>query len=570
MTSRFSCRRARRFPHLETALDNAAIPYRAESSSLVYATREIRDLLAVLRAVDDPTDELSLATALRSPVLGCGDDDLFTFRTEFGGSWNHQAPLPEALPDEHPVAQAMRYLRALHNQRVWTPPSELLARIVRDRRLLELGFAQGRPRDLWRRVRFVVDQARAFGEAQGGGVREFLEWTRLQSDEGARVTETVLPETDDDSVRILTIHGSKGLEFPITILSGMSTLPGGRQGGVQVTWPPEGGYGLKITKDVKTEEFERFRPIDEQMDFHERLRLLYVGATRARDHLVVSLHRKDRDIKGIERSTNAELMHGGCENAPHGEELVLTTATLPPPATRDIGALAGRDEWEAELTEILERGSVSRTIAATTIARQAAEERAAEEEAKDPGLQKNARDLELPPWMKGRYGTAIGRSVHAVLQTIDLRTGTGLEETVAAQAAAEGVIGHEGRIAALARSALDSDTVREAVQGDFWRETYVATPVGDRILEGYVDLIYRADDGLAVVDYKTDAWRTDEDLDAKLERYRLQGASYALAVSRATGRPVTRCEFLFLGETGAEVRSVVDLGSALEEVRAAL
>ncbi len=172
--------------------------------------------------------------------------------------------------------------------------------------------------------------------------------------------------------------------------------------------------------------------------------------------------------------------------------------------------------------------------------------------------------------MKGRYGTAIGRAVHAVLQTIDLRTGDGLDETAAAQAAAEGVIGHEGRIAALARSALDSDTVQEAVQGDFWRETYVATPVGDRILEGYVDLIYRSDDGLVVVDYKTDAWRTDEDLDNKLERYRLQGASYVLAVSRATGQPVTRCEFLFLGETGAEVRSVDDLGSALEEVQAAL
>ena len=65
-------------------------------------------------------------------------------------------------------------------------PSELLDRIVRERRVLEVAFAHGRPRDLWRRVRFVIDQARAFSEATGstpagGGLRDFLRWADLQS-----------------------------------------------------------------------------------------------------------------------------------------------------------------------------------------------------------------------------------------------------------------------------------------------------------------------------------------------------------------------------------------------------
>ena len=59
---------------------------------------------------------------------------------------------------------------------------------------------------------------------------DFLRWAELQSAEGARVVETVLPETDDDAVRILTIHGAKGLEFPITVLSGMTTRCGGAGG----------------------------------------------------------------------------------------------------------------------------------------------------------------------------------------------------------------------------------------------------------------------------------------------------------------------------------------------------
>jgi glycosyltransferase involved in cell wall biosynthesis len=76
--------------------------------------------------------------------------------------------------------------------------------------------------------------------------------------------------------------------------------------------------------------------------------------------------------------------------------------------------------------------------------------------------------------------------------------------------------------------------------------------------------------GLVVVDYKTDAWATDADLDVKLARYRLQGASYALALAQATGESVARCVFLFLAPSGAVARDVVDLPAAIEEVRALL
>ena len=73
-----------------------------------------------------------------------------------------------------------------------------------------------------------IDQARAFVDAAGGTLRDYLAWAALQGTEGARVVETVLPETDDDAVRILTIHGAKGLEFPIVICSGIDHRGAGR------------------------------------------------------------------------------------------------------------------------------------------------------------------------------------------------------------------------------------------------------------------------------------------------------------------------------------------------------
>src|SRR3546814_16370306 len=90
--------------------------------------------------------------------------------------------------------------------------------------------------------------------------------------EGARVAESVLPETDDDAVRIMTIHAAKGLEFPITIVSGMSARPGGRRSAVEVHFPRDhrGRVGYRMGKEVVNEAFEADVPIDEQMGYDER------------------------------------------------------------------------------------------------------------------------------------------------------------------------------------------------------------------------------------------------------------------------------------------------------------
>ena len=79
---------------LEQALDNADIAYRAETASLVYATAEVRDLLMVARAIDDPTDELAVVSALRTPAFGCGDDDLYLHKQQPGAAGTTRQSLP--------------------------------------------------------------------------------------------------------------------------------------------------------------------------------------------------------------------------------------------------------------------------------------------------------------------------------------------------------------------------------------------------------------------------------------------------------------------------------------------
>jgi ATP-dependent helicase/nuclease subunit A len=528
---------------LERGLEQAGVPYRAETSSLVYGSGEVRDLLMVARAVEDPTDSLAIVAALRTAAFGCGDDDLYTWRHNQGGGWDHQRPLPDGAPADHPVAQGLKWLGELHRERLWLSPSQVLERIVRERRLMEAAFVHERPRDLWRRLRFVVDQCRAWAEAGGGTLRDYLAWVRLQSAEGSRVVETVLPETDDEAVRILTIHGAKGLEFPITVLSGMTTQLAARPGGVQVFFAPGRGWVLRLKKGIETAEFSEYQPIEEQMDRHERLRLLYVAATRARDHLIVSVHRKDNPNPG---STAAELLYQAGWDPALVEDLVpeepAGVAAVPAVSATEI-SLPSLEDWERQRQDALVSATRPVAISATRLAEEAA--RAAHLEAL-AGAQKDPRDIDLPPWQKGRYGSAIGRAVHAVLQSVDLLTGQGLPEACAAQAAAEGVLGQEDVIQAFCQSAVSSELVQRAVRRPHWREVYVGVPYRDGVLEGYIDLLYRDDDGLVIVDYKTDSWRTEADLGSKVERYRIQLEAYGEAVRGSVGEPAVRLHLLFL------------------------
>jgi ATP-dependent helicase/nuclease subunit A len=553
-------------PFLEDALDARHIPYRAESSSLVYSTRAVRDLLMVLRAVADPTNLLHVVAALRTPLFACGDDDLFRFHAR-NRSWSYLSPRLGEPEDGDRVHAALATLRELYEQRHWLAPSELLDRIARDRRAMDLGFAEGRPRDVWRRIRFVIDQARSWSEATGGNLRQYLAWVELQLADGARVAEAILPETDDDAVRIMTIHGAKGLEFPVTIVSGMSTKPQARPVQAEVVFPPSGRVGYKVGRAAKTDEYVAWAPIDEQMSYHERIRLLYVACTRARDHLVVSLHRAERaNPPGAEKRTNAELLLEGMGDLTAGglPDFGETGGFVPSPAVVRLPPLPPRPEWERELSAALTRAARPTTVSATSLTEEG--EPDVEQEPVDPGFQKRPRDLDLPPWLKGRYGTAVGRAVHGVLQTIDLATGDGLDDAVAAQCEAEAVTARAGEVRSLAADALGSRSVREAAASAHWREVYVCVPVQDRQLEGYIDLLYRGPDGLVVVDYKTASTSDPEDLDRRVEGYRVQGCSYALAVRDATGEPVTRVTFVFLTPDGPVELDLADLGAGAAEV----
>ncbi len=526
---------------LERALEEYDIPYRLESASLIFETQEIRDLLNCLKAIDDPSDQVATVAALRSLAFGCSDVELLR-HYQSGGRFDY---LREASGRRQgPVSEALEKLREFHEGRMWESPGGLIERFVRERGLMEAASGHPRMREQWRRYRFLVERAWQFAAAGGTSLRAFLRWIEDQVNERARVTETPVPESDEEAVRVMTVHASKGLEFPVVVLTGINSARAYRgepvlfdrsREAVEVRLGASGG-------GFATPGYESLAESEKRMSEAEDVRLMYVATTRARDHLVLSLRRPERGGAG----TLAGRISAHLENAPGLWERIEPDVTVAAPGRVEDGdgrgrvgasgehTVEAREGWMLERERLIEEMGRPSFVSATSLGKQAREE-------EDKGEQDSPE-----PWRRGRAGTSVGRAVHAVLQAIDLATGEGIADRARAQAAAEGVPEREGEIAALARVAVDSKVVKRAVaSGRYWREVPVAAAVGGGSLHGFIDLLFEEGEELVVVDYKTDAVSAEEASDA-MGRYRLQGGAYAHSIGQVTGKRVREVVFLYL------------------------
>lgn len=535
---------------LEDALDRHDVPYRIMSRSLIWESDTVRDLVTVLQAIDEPADQVALAAALRHPMFACSDDDLVGWRVA-GGKWRYDAPVPEELQDS-PVAIGMQALRRYHQLRWWLPVNVLLDRIIRERRAIELTAAQRRPRDHWRRLRFLVDQSRVFLDSGGTGLTEFVRWTLEQIESAADAIETVTPERDDDAVQILTIHGSKGLEFPIVALTGINGTP--FRGG-HVIWPLDAPPEITLHNEFKTPGHHAAQSNDRALDNAEALRLLYVGMTRAADHLFVSVHYKA--TANGKSDTHAARLYAllpalAAVGAVHEQTLPKADASAASPVQPSGGGpdvieqrrafIEGRDEL---LT------SVVRRLPTTATGLVQAQEPA------DPLVDAVTEAVDvLPP--VARSGATLGSAVHRALELVDFTHATrdAVDRAAAAACTELGIKRLQHQVSSRVLAALEAPILREAARRGHWKEVPIVAALDGQIVEGFIDLVIDAEEGLVVVDYKTDAVRSAADVDAKVAHYTPQLRAYARAVSVATGRPVARAVLLFCGPERAQAEEI--------------
>ena len=574
-------------PQLEAALQAENIPYRMEAGSLLWASQPIRETMSTVRALADPTNEIALIGALRSPAFGCGDHDLYTYRVKHKGRWNYLEAPPKSLDQNHLVIKAMSWLRA-QNQRVrWESPSQIIQKIITERHLLELGcFSSHRARDVWQNLHWLISQARLYENDGGTELRGFLAWVDRQISEQVRNTDALLSETDDDAVRITTIHAAKGREFPIVILTGTYSKKNQRNNPT-LLWTADGQWGVGFKQGLRTRQYTENIQYEQNMDAAEQVRLLYVALTRARDHLVVSVFRKPSRNTDSENLTDCSLAEMVANTEPVPTLLPLTntdysTAEQPKNAP-DLSLQA----WQDAKNAALKRAAKSHIMSASKLPTPD------NPNADHPSwLNKDQSDEDQDPnepIRKGRGGTNLGKAVHGVLQDLDLKHPTlNLDALCDAQARAEGIANRKSEVKNLINSTLKAKCVQQAAQSDHWKEIYVGAPIikldtlsdaandassNSIVLNGYIDLLYRTNEGLVVVDYKTDDTHNNENWENKIKHYKQQVAAYALVVEKATDEQVASCVLVFAraGQTPQEILlASEELSATKQEVRSIL
>lgn len=299
-------------PVYERALQRFGIPYAIEKGRQFYKKQEITDLFVWLLAIADPTDEVALTGLLRSPVFALSDETLFWLAQD--GSirenlerFRRQGELLEFWQErlgevEYPkTIDAARQLDAWRKRFAVHPLLDGLRNMLEESGYLQVLLAQFGGEQRYANVCKLLEIAEELQREEGYGLEEFVEHLKRMREDEVQETEAQLGggSVAGGAVRLMTVHASKGLEFPVVFLPDlkrkMTTNDAGR-----CLIRPGIGMGLKAERygdsaddgklDVQGDGlFLLMRDQEKEREELEEQRKLYVAMTRARDYLILSV-----------------------------------------------------------------------------------------------------------------------------------------------------------------------------------------------------------------------------------------------------------------------------------------
>jgi|GEM_PF-1733551 len=260
----------------EASLQKENIPFRVVGGIGFYEEDEVQALLNVLFFLWNHDDELSLAAALKSPLFGLTDKDIFDLKQNDGG-------MVDLLRERRPETGEL--FRRWERNAGLAPLAGLIHAIIEDTGAY-VRFGKRNPQAIFN-IDKLLDTAREFDSRGYTTLQDFVERVKniRDSEQREAAADLNLPGSQG-AVSIMTVHKAKGLEFPIVFLPGMNQQPKSAAMGPLVL--VEGGNGLRMA--VKAGEnplYDEMWEREKEELRREHQRLLYVAMTRARDHLIM-------------------------------------------------------------------------------------------------------------------------------------------------------------------------------------------------------------------------------------------------------------------------------------------
>lgn len=548
------------------ALEARGVEHLLAGSKSFHHREEVETLRAALTAIEWPDDELSVFATLKGSLFAIPDEVLYTHKKQFGRL--HLFHREGAAPM---VGEALELLAGLHRERNARPFAATVNALLEATRA-HAGFLL-RPggNQILANVARVADLARTFEMSGGISFRGFVEELAAQA-EKAEATEAPVLEEDSDGVRLMTVHGAKGLEFPVVILADLTANIAARDPDQFV----DAEKKLCATRLLRCAPWEL---LDHEGDesFRERaegVRVAYVAATRARDLLVVpavgdepfpldgwlspldkALYpardewRGSREVEGCPKFGKTSVLDRPRDYDGQPEMSVKPGLIVPQtgshsvvwwdPRVLQLGVEADYGLRQEEL--LRDDGGLSHTLyrewrearAAAIAAGSVAEVEVFSPSQTSVGPPEDVAVEYVEVAKQVRPGgRRFGALVHAVLQDVGLGGGA-VRRVVEMNARVFGASAEEAAAAEEAVSvALGHPVMERARAAERCHREYPVTLrlEGNRVMDGVIDLAFVEDGAWVVVDFKTDA-----DGSGKRAQYQRQLQWYGYALMKLTG-----------------------------------
>lgn len=289
------------------ALQEGGIPSYAEQSGGYFAAVEVQVMLALLRCIDNPEQDLAIAAVLRSPLVGLDETALAGVRLAGDGTlWQNLPAFVASLPDGVDEKEDLQqFMAAFDSWRTYSRRhgvAELLQRLYDDTAYVDFVGAMPGGDVRQANLKALYDRARQYEEAGFRGLFRYLQLMDKMKEDGLDLAPAKVVSEKEDVVRIMSIHKSKGLEFPVVFVADMGKAFNRRDTQDQILFHNRLGIGLKQYDPEWRMSYPTliWSGIAAQLRWEgtaEEERILYVAMTRARDQLILTGHSShiDRD-----------------------------------------------------------------------------------------------------------------------------------------------------------------------------------------------------------------------------------------------------------------------------------
>lgn len=593
-------------PVFRRELEKRGIPVRSASSAGFMSEPETAFIVNMLSVTDNPHKDVPLLAVLRSPVFSFSADELAGVRTSNKDADLFDALRQAALKNEK-CRNFLSVLQELRDMAPSVPVTELVWKIICDNDLFAVVSAMKdgmRRRD---RLLSFLECAAGYEESGYLGLHAFTEWL-------ARLEKKDSSSGEGNGVNIMSVHRSKGLEFPVVFVCDTARRFNEEDSKGRVLFDPELGLGSEL---VDTERKIRYSTAArsaiawklKRNDLSEEMRLLYVALTRAKEKLIITGTAKNAqklidEIKGdlSGRTPAPELLAGynsrlrwliAASLADGGtsfeRKVIIKDGHDPESDEKSSGCVPEPDEEETAKLEQLLRENLNMEYPYSDDTQLPSKITATELQGRDGDEEAYALPLRnddehyifrMPDfWGEDKPLNAAdrGTAVHLLLQHMDLgktsdsslindeierlKNAGFLTDRQAEAVSPEPVLklfesGIGRRMMEAEKSGKLKREFRFSILADAAR--FFETDSGEQVLlQGVIDSFFEEEDGLVIVDYKTDKVFEEIKILERAGHYRGQLAAYAHALSRICGRRVKECVLFFLAP-GKEVSLTVE------------